>query len=144
MIESPARVVRASADQAWVVSEAPTSCGACGGRGCGSSMYARMLHPKESEFAVDNPIGAQPGEAVIVGLPDGALLSAAWASYLLPLILILVGAALGQSIGGELISALGALTGLGLASIWLKLRRVPAHAGPVILRRGEPAGCHAH
>jgi sigma-E factor negative regulatory protein RseB len=44
LIESPARIKRIEGDTAWVVSEAPTSCGACAGKGCGSSVFARFWH----------------------------------------------------------------------------------------------------
>jgi sigma-E factor negative regulatory protein RseC len=136
MIESPARITRVVGDSTWVVGVAPTSCGACGGKGCGSSLFARALHPDEPEFQVDNPIGAQPGEAVVVGLPDGALFAAALAGYILPLLLLLTGAALGQYFAGELGAVTGGLCGLGLAALYLKRRDAPA-AQPVVLRRGE-------
>jgi len=138
MIETPARITRVDGDSAWVVSAAPASCGACGGRGCGSSVFARVLHPDEPEYRVDNPIGAQAGEAVVVGLPDGALLGAAISGYLVPLLLLLAGAALGQQFAGELGAVAGGLVGLGLAALYLKRRRTPV-ANPVVLRRGETA-----
>jgi sigma-E factor negative regulatory protein RseC len=143
VIESAARVVRTEAGQAWVISEAPQSCGACGGKGCGSSLYARLLHPRDPEFQVANPINAEAGEAVVIGVPDGALLQAVLASYLVPLLLILAGAALGQHFGGEPISALGALTGLAISALWLKAQRPSRHA-PSILRRGTGGGCRSH
>ena len=142
MIESPARVVRTEGARTWVTSEAPESCGACGGRGCGSSLYARLLHPREPEFPVDNPIGAKPGEQVVIGLPDGALLHASVVGYVMPVLLVLGGAAAGEYWGGELISVLGALSGLALTAVLLRSQRT-AHAGPVILRTGT-ASCRAH
>ena len=138
MIETPARITRVEGDSAWVVSAAPASCGACAGRGCGSSVFARVLHPDEPEYRVDNAIGAQVGEAVVVGLPDGALLGAAVSGYLVPLLLLLAGAALGQQFAGELGAVAGGLCGLGLAALYLKRRRTPV-AHPAVLRRGESA-----
>ena len=137
MIESPARITRVEGASAWVVSVAPASCGACGGKGCGNSLFARVLHAEEPEFRVDNPIGAQPGEAVVVGLPDGALFAAALAGYILPLVLLLACAALGQHWAGELGAVTGGLCGLGLAALYLKRRDSPAATQPVVLRRGE-------
>jgi sigma-E factor negative regulatory protein RseC len=138
VIETPARITRIDGDSAWVVSAAPASCGACGGKGCGSSVFARVLHPDEPEYRVDNPIGAQAGEAVVVGLPDGALLGAAVSGYLVPLLLLLAGAALGQQFAGELGAVGGGLVGLGLAALYLTRRRTPV-AHPTVLRRGESA-----
>jgi sigma-E factor negative regulatory protein RseC len=140
MIENPARVMRVSSDVAWVRSESPTSCGACGGKGCGNSLYARMLHPREPEYPVLNPIGAEVGEAVVVGIEDGAVFRAALSGYIVPLLLLLAGAVLG-SVWGELQSVSGGLAGLLIAAFWLKRRRTDSV--PVILRRGE-AHCSAH
>ena len=138
MIETPARITRVEGDSAWVVGAAPASCGACAGKGCGSSLFSRVLHADEPEYQVDNPIGAQPGEAVVVGLPDGALLRAAVAGYLVPLFLLLASAMLGQRFAGELGAVSGGLCGLLLAGLYLKSRVSPA-THPVILRRGESA-----
>jgi sigma-E factor negative regulatory protein RseC len=132
MVETPARVVRLQGDIAWVRVEAPASCGACGGKGCGASLYARMLHPREPEYAVGNPICAQPGERVVIGIEDGALLKAALSAYVLPLVLLLIGAVVGASIG-EAAAVLGGLLGLALGL--MRIRRQGGTGSPVILRR---------
>jgi len=142
VIETPARVRRNDGPTAWVVSEAPSSCGACGGKGCGSSIFARFWHPDRAEFAVANPIDAKPGEAVIVGMPDGVLLRAAAASYMAPVLFLLGGALGGNLLFGELGAILGGLFGLVFAAGWLRLRRAPG-PGPVILRRGVSSGCES-
>jgi sigma-E factor negative regulatory protein RseC len=148
MIESPARVKRLDGDTAWVVSEAPTSCGACAGKGCGSSVFARFWHADEAEYPVANPIGAAPGDAVVVGLPDGSLLHAAIAGYGFPLIMLLAGAALGATIFGEPGAVFGGLFALILSLIWLKLAtrfgfwpHPAARPAPVLLRLGEAGHC---
>lgn len=140
MIESPARIRRTEGDTAWVVSEAPSSCGACAGKGCGSSVFARFWHADEAEYPVANPIGAETGEAVVIGLPDGALLHAALASYGLALLLLLACAALGKYLSGEPGAIVGGLSGLILAAAWIRLRPNPSHV-PVILRRGTKSSC---
>jgi len=147
MIETPARVTRVDGPSAWVVSEAPSSCGACGGKGCGSSVFNRVWHPDDAEYPVRNPIDARPGEAVVVGLPDGSLARAAAAAYVVPLLALLLGAALGRLVGGEHAgdvvgepaAILGGLTGLLLAGLWLRFRRQGPSGEPVILRRGTTA-----
>ena len=140
MIETPARIVRVDGETAWVRMEAPDSCGACAGRGCGSSMYTRMLHPREPEYPVLNPIDAQPGEVVVVGVRDGAVLGAALSAYLVPLAL-LVGGALLAAPWGEAASVAGGAAGFLAAAVWL--RRHGRSAQPVVLRRGSPV-CRAH
>lgn len=136
MIEVSARVVRVEGELAWVRTESPSSCGACGGKGCGSSTFARLLHPREPEYAVLNPIASEAGESVVVGIEEGALLRAAVSGYLMPLLLLLLGALLG-GLWGEPQAIAGGVLGLAIAMAWLKRRRVLA--SPVILRRGEAA-----
>jgi sigma-E factor negative regulatory protein RseC len=139
LTETPALVTRVEDGTAWVASKAPSSCGACGGKGCGSSLFSRFWHPDEPEYRVDNPIGAGVGDAVVVGVPDGALLRAALASYGMPLLLLLGGAGLGNFLFGEPGAIGGGLCGLGLAGVWLKLHRGP-DSTPVILRRDADSG----
>jgi sigma-E factor negative regulatory protein RseC len=140
MIENPARVMRVSTDMAWVRSESPTSCGACAGKGCGNSLYARLLHPREPEYPVLNPIGAEVGEAVVIGIEDGAVYRAVFFGYLIPLFLLLLGAFVG-SIWGDLQAVIGTVAGLLIAAVWLKRRGT--ESAPVILRRGK-AHCSSH
>lgn len=137
MIENSVRVVRVEGDLAWVRTESPSSCGACGGKGCGSSAFSRMLHPREPEYPVANPISAEAGETVVIGIEEGALLRAAVSGYLVPLLSLLLGALLGGN-WGELQAVVGGAAGLAVAAVWLKRRRVLAV--PVILRKGS-AGC---
>lgn len=137
MVETHARVVRLQGDTAWVRVEAPESCGACGGRGCGSTLYARMLHPREPEYAVDNPISAQPGERVVIGVEDGAVLRAVASAYGLPLVLLILGAMAGSSFG-EGAAIVGGLLGLALGL--MRMRRQSVTGSPVILRRST-RGC---
>jgi len=133
MIETPARVVRVDGEIAWVCPDAPSSCGACGGKGCGSSVFVRLLHPLQPEYAVVNPIAAAAGETVVVGIEEGSLLRAATLAYLVPLVFLLVGAVLGSRFG-DLYAAGGALAGMVVAVFWLRGRR--AAPSPAILRRG--------
>lgn len=139
MLETPARVVRVEGELAWVRSESPASCGVCAGKGCGNSTFTRLLHPREPEYAVLNPISAEAGEAVVVGIEDGALLRAAISGYLVPLLLLLFGA-LSGGIWGEAQAIVGGFIGLVVSAFWLKRRRTLA--SPVILRRGS-TGCSA-
>jgi len=148
LIESPVQIRRIEGDTAWVVSAAPSSCGACAGKGCGSSIFARFWHADEAEYPVANPIGAAPGDNVVIGLPDGVLLHATLASYGFPLLALLLGTGLGSFVFGEPGAIAGGLCGLVLAALWLKLSsrlHVWPHPGtktvPVILRRGANASC---
>lgn len=140
MIEIPARVVRVEGETAWVLTNAPTSCGACGGKGCGSSIFARMLHRDDPEYPVGNLIAARAGDDVVVGIPDGALLQATLSGYLVPLALVVLGAILAAR-WGDAGAVAGAGVGLLLAFAWL--RRARARAEPTILRVGGTGHCGA-
>jgi sigma-E factor negative regulatory protein RseC len=133
MTETTARVRRVEGDTAWVVGEAPSSCGACAGKGCGSSVFARLLHAGEPEYPVHNGIAARPGDAVVVAIEDGALLGAATRAYIVPLAVLLAGALAGSSLG-EAAAVLGGALGLMAAMLWL--RRARGSARPVIVRFG--------
>lgn len=139
MIEHTARVVRVEADVAWVRADSPSSCGACAGKGCGSSTFVRLLHPREPEYPVANPISAEAGDTVVIGIEEGALVRAAVSGYLVPLSLLLFGALLGGH-WGEPQAVAGGVLGLIAAAVWLKRRK--ALAAPVILRKGS-ASCSA-
>lgn len=135
MSETLARVVRVEGDTAWVQVEAPTSCGACGGRGCGSStVFGQLFHARPPAYPVDNAIAAQVGDSVIVAVAEGELLRSALRGYGVPLALLLLGAVLGSALAGEIGSMLGAVAGLALGA--LPLRHALA-ARPSIVRQGD-------
>ena len=101
-------VIRVDGDIAFIeVNEMASSCGNCGDKGgCGKSQAVRR-------YSVRNSAGARPGDAVIVSVPDGAVLKAAALSYLMPLLFVLVGGATGSTWGGEGLPAVaGASIGL--------------------------------
>lgn len=114
MTESEARVTALEGDFAVVeVAALPSACGKCGERGgCGKSAAS----PRR--YVVPNAIGACPGDHVMVAVPDGAVLKAAALSYLMPLLLVIGGAAAATAWVGEGLPAVaGAAMGLlaGLA-----------------------------
>lgn len=149
MLEEEALVVAVERDDALleIVRRAP--CGLCGRtRGCGVSVWSRLLGQRNSAFRAANRIQAQPGDSVVVGVDERALLDGALAAYGVPLLLLLAGAALGGAIfpaGGDFPALAGAGTGLALALFWL-WRRPGGRAGVVILRpatAGSPVQhCH--
>lgn len=137
MTEISAQVVRIEGDSAWVQVVAPASCGACAGRGCGSSVYARVWHQTPPSYRVRNEIAAQVGDAVVLGLPAGALWQATLWAYALPLLLALLGAGLLMR-WGDLAALGGALLGLVLGALVIRLKGGKGQAlSPVMLRLGE-------
>lgn len=80
--------------------------------GCGAVQEKLLLTAR-------NPIGAQPGDVVIIRSKTGPVLAAAAMLYMLPLVLFFAGYALGYSLGlsGGLVGGLGFVLGLVFA-VW--------------------------
>ncbi len=144
MIEQTATVVRTEGPLAWVEAERESSCGQCAARkGCGTAVLANVLGRRSARMRALNPVEARPGERVVIGLEEGALLRGALAVYLLPLLTLIGGAMLGAPYGDGAAVA-GGLGGflLGLAGVRRFSRRIardPRYQ-PVILRRVQAAG----
>ncbi|MCK7582922.1 MAG: SoxR reducing system RseC family protein [Chromatiales bacterium] len=143
MIEERGRIIALIGDQARITAERRSACGQCSvNNACGTSLLERFFGRRPVELLARNPIGAQVGEEVIVGLSEQGLLRTAAAAYLAPILGLIIGAAVGDQIGGnspEVASVLGALGGLALAFWWLRgysvtLSQRPERQ-PVILRR---------
>ena len=90
MIEETATVVSCEGDLAEVKTERPTACGSCTARqGCGTALLARVLGNREPILRVANPIHAQPGERVVIGVPESGLVLASLLLYLVWLIYLI-------------------------------------------------------
>lgn len=147
MIEETGIVVAVAGGLVEVETRRQGACGSCSVSGaCGTSLVARYLGRRPLRLRALNSAGATQGETVIVGVPEDGLVSASLAAYLVPLLGLMAGGALGQGLGiGEGASIFGALTGLGLGLGWLR-HFGRAHAQDlryqaVVLRRvaGGPA-----
>ena len=133
MIRQTGRVLRVDGSIAWIECMRADACGLCPARHvCESGGWPggdRSPHRLRARTA-----GAdwRPGTEVIVGIPEGALVRAAFLAYGLPLALLTAGALLGASAGPSF-AALGAAFGAGIglaAAARVSAERAPA---PVIL-----------
>lgn len=135
MLEQTAEVIRTAPDGIWVQAVEPSGCGTCGGQGCASRRIAELFQRKPRHFLVDCDLSLSPGDRVVVGIANGSVLKSAMRAYALPLVLMLTGALLGQSMQpGDGPALLGMLLG-GMVG-WLAARggRI---ARPVVLRRED-------
>ncbi len=140
MLEERARVLVTEGDLARLEVERPSSCGGCGASGgCGTALLGKWLTRHRLRVRALNPIGARPGDWVVVGLADEVLTQASLVAYLLPLVGLILGAAVGQAFGGEPLAILGG--GAGLAAGLMAVGRFAERRGQdpayqaVILRR---------
>ncbi len=142
MIENSARVARVEGTDAWIEASRPVGCGHCHENpACSANRAEARLGDAGSIFKVANPIGAQPGDLVVVGVREGVVWRVALWVYLIPLALALVGAVLGSILGNaaDRNTALGLVIGL-IAGFFLARRAqdraaMRKHCRPAILRR---------
>jgi len=97
MIEEPAIVIESRGDLARVETQRKTTCGGCAATNtCGTSVLAKVFGQKRTILTVRNPIGADAGEQVILGLPEASLPKASFLLYILPLLSLLIFSLLGE------------------------------------------------
>jgi sigma-E factor negative regulatory protein RseC len=155
MIEERATVVSVESGAAWVQTERRTACSSCAAnKGCGTGVIAKVVGRRSPLVRALDPIGARPGESVIIGIGEDAVLRGSSAVYLVPL-LAMFGAGIAGSIvlapfaapGADwpgIVSALGGLAGgLWWLSRYAAAVRDDTRYQPVILRR-EGANLDGH
>ncbi len=143
MLETRAIVVSLDGNDALVESLQGGGCGNCDSEnGCGSGKLSQLFCSEPRRFRVRNEANAQVGSMVQIALADGLLMRSALLVYLLPLMLLLVGAVVGAGLindgqDKDFYSALGGLTGLIAGFVIarkLSMRRnITSVALPVIL-----------
>ena len=128
MIEESALVIACEGGFAIVETQVQAACGGCQAKsGCSTSVLSGLFKRRHNRIKVMNPIQAEPGQRVIIGLQERALVSISLVAYLLPLLSLLLGAiglqeaaAHWQWRGGELASIIGGLSGLTIGLYLLK------------------------
>lgn len=121
MTEHDAVVTRLDGSHAWLDVSDDGGCASCSQSG-GCGKRAQRKHQR-----VLNDIGARVGQRVVVSVRTGTVLRAALWSYMVPLALMLVGAASGLTLAGDPGAAAG--TVLGLVAALAVLRMVDARFG---------------
>ncbi|MDK9704953.1 MAG: SoxR reducing system RseC family protein [Sulfuritalea sp.] len=113
-----------------VAGRAPT-CGSCQTQdACQTGLLGLSTGPRR--YRLDNLIGARVGDRVSLAVADGTLWRAALASYGLPLLLAIAGAAVGQSLAADPGAVAGTMAGLGCGLVLLRHKELRArHGGSV-------------
>ena len=141
MIEIRVRIVSTSAGTAWVEATEAGGCSACQSKSsCGVSGLGRFFSSRRQPVAVACDADARPGQELTLAVEEGDLLRAGLLAYLLPALLAVLGASLGDHFWrGDAASALGALAGvvlgLAIARLFSRTRglraRSPNSASPI-------------
>ena len=128
--------------------EVSGGCGRCHETGgCGGVSIAQPLCSKPKTLLVADDVGVSLGDKVLVAIPDALLSQGITRAYLVPLILLFAGSALGATVLPDLLpmrwqvtSDVGAIAGagIGLIAAWWQLQRNQksrAMVAPRIVRR---------
>ena len=99
MLETRAIIVQVEGQHALVQASQANGCEQCSGKGCGAGKLSRLFCSKPRLFQVENPINAGVGDEVIISVAEGAILRGIGLVYLLPLLLLVMGATAGQRLG---------------------------------------------
>ena len=145
MIEEHARVVAVQGDTALLQTQRQSSCGSCEVKsGCGTSVLAGIVGQKITQLKVRNTLNARPGDEVVLGMEEHALVMGSLLVYGVPLLMLLLGALMGEAMvsqlgmDAELLPVVGGVTGFVLAFLLVRgvLRRtaVGLQMNPVMLR----------
>ena len=107
--------------------------------GCGAAQESLLLMAR-------NPIGARPGDLVVIQSETGPVLMGAAVLYMLPLVLFFLGYALGAGLHlGGLLGTLGFLAGIALVVVYDRrfakkvktVYTITGYAGDALLKSGK-------
>ena len=143
MLETRAIIMQVEGQYALVQASQANGCELCNGKGCGTGKLSQLFCGKPRRFQVDNPINAVVGDEVIISVAEGAILRGVGVVYLLPLVLLVMGAMPGsfwiaQPEQRDGYAALGALLGLVAGFVivkWVSVRQARSRFQPYIARR---------
>lgn len=117
MLEEQGIVLALDKQTAWVSVARMSSCQSCESKvGCAQGGFAKISKKKTCVMQIPKGIDLCVGDGVIIGLDERVILKSALLVYAVPLLLMLLGAALGQwwGNGNDGFAAAGAFSGLGL------------------------------
>jgi sigma-E factor negative regulatory protein RseC len=134
-------ITRTGADTAHILTRRTTACEGCSERHICHSASGK----KEIEIEVANPVHAEPGDTVMVAFKTGQILWLSFLLYIFPVIALVAGALVGDSIvapnmGGDpsIYAAVFAFLCFALAMTAIKLKdrraKVSGRYQPVIVR----------
>jgi sigma-E factor negative regulatory protein RseC len=129
MIEETATVVRVDDEYAFVETQKRAACGSCQSQSsCSTTVLSGLFKRRFNHLKVLNTVSAKPGEQVVIGLQEQALIRLSMLAYLMPLFCMILVAIAAQYLmdtytayRGELPQVIGGLLGLIGGFFLLKL-----------------------
>ena len=128
MTHCDAVVVAVAGREVWVeVPERAPNCGSCKtADACQTGLLGLSAGPRR--YRLENRIGARVGDHVQLTVADGTVWRASLLSYVLPLLLAIGGAAIGQFAAGDVGAVTGMLAGLGFGLVLLRRNEIRARS----------------
>lgn len=122
MITEAGIVTSTYADTAWVKTTRSGACEACSSRkNCGTAHSA-----KEMVVKLENTLGVEKGDHVVIGLQTRPMLYLTFLLYVFPILMMIVGALIGDYIGptfnmdNSISAMIGGFSFFGLSFIFLR------------------------
>ncbi|MCE2597324.1 SoxR reducing system RseC family protein [Motilimonas cestriensis] len=118
-------IIAVESDRVWVKCQTQSACTSCSAKSsCGTSVLAKAFPVRTQELVIKTSEPFQIGQTVALTVADKALLTAAFQVYLLPLLGLMLGAAIAPLLAPisyqELSSIGGGLLGLSLGLVFAK------------------------
>lgn len=142
-------VIRAEANSIWVKTLRKTTCGSCHARhGCGQNLLQSLISVDadiRARLDHDTPVrNLAPGDEVEIAIQEGAVIAASLLAYGIPLMFLILGVMLAESLAlGDATQLLAGIMGLGvglfLSRLMLFSRFKPAYFEPRVVRSLSPS-----
>lgn len=118
MLEEEGVVLSVDGNFAEVAAETTSTCNSCSAKnGCGTSLLASLFPQRNRSFRASNPLSAQTGDRVVIGLDESALQVAALLVYLAPLLGLIGGAIVGSWMASQWMLAHTELVSIALGIV---------------------------
>jgi sigma-E factor negative regulatory protein RseC len=115
MLEEIGTVVEVERGAILVETQSRSACSHCSSKGCTTAVVSKLFGIKHNRLHLENSLGAKLGDQVVIGIPDDLLVMASLWAYLLPLMFMLAGPAVGGVFAAsEAVQSLLALGGLAV------------------------------
>lgn len=147
MIKEQAKVISRQGRWVEIQMQRQSACNHCElNQGCGTGAIGRLLGHRSKPLLIESSFDLEPGDQVILGMPDSSFLKASLLIYGLPLISLILSAIVGQWLfeASELKVLVMATLGFGggfLVSARLARKNFASQFDPRILEiNSEPTG----
>jgi len=99
MIEESGRVIAVKGNEVWIETIRTSSCSGCSARsGCGQGLLARVKEGRRSHICLQTEMELAVNDEVVLGLPEQAFIRSSFLAYGLPLLMLIVGVLLADTV----------------------------------------------